>query len=225
MEEVLIEFNSVSKVYQNKWKALDKINLQVYKNEFVFLIGHSGAGKTTFLKHVYFAEFPDEGEVKVLNFSSKSIKRKDIWKVRRKIGMIFQDFKLFEDRNVFENLAFVCEVAYGKVDRDKIMEVLNLVGLLHRYDAMVYELSTGEQQRVAIARALLKKPIIMLADEPTGNLDPETSEEILKLLLDINSMGTTVIVATHDWRLLEIARDKRVVKMEKGQIISDEINI
>lgn len=225
MEEVLIEFNSVSKVYQNKWKALDKINLQVYKNEFVFLIGHSGAGKTTFLKHVYFAEFPDEGEVKVLNFSSKSIKRKDIWKVRRKIGMIFQDFKLFEDRNVFENLAFVCEVAYGKVDRDKIMEVLNLVGLLHRYDAMVYELSTGEQQRVAIARALLKKPIIMLADEPTGNLDPETSEEILKLLLDINSMGTTVIVATHDWRLLEIAKDKRVVKMEKGQIISDEINI
>ena len=225
MEEVLIEFNSVSKVYQNKWKALDKINLQVYKNEFVFLIGHSGAGKTTFLKHVYFAEFPDEGEVNVLNFSSKSIKRKDIWKVRRKIGMIFQDFKLFEDRNVFENLAFVCEVAYGKVDRDKIMEVLNLVGLLHRYDAMVYELSTGEQQRVAIARALLKKPIIMLADEPTGNLDPETSEEILKLLLDINSMGTTVIVATHDWRLLEIARDKRVVKMEKGQIISDEINI
>jgi len=225
VEEVLIEFNSVSKVYQNKWKALDKINLQVYKNEFVFLIGHSGAGKTTFLKHVYFAEFPDEGEVKVLNFSSKSIKRKDIWKVRRKIGMIFQDFKLFEDRNVFENLAFVCEVAYGKVDRDKIMEVLNLVGLLHRYDAMVYELSTGEQQRVAIARALLKKPIIMLADEPTGNLDPETSEEILKLLLDINSMGTTVIVATHDWRLLEIAKDKRVVKMEKGQIISDEINI
>lgn len=225
MEEVLIEFNSVSKVYQNKWKALDKINLQVYKNEFVFLIGHSGAGKTTFLKHVYFAEFPDEGEVKVLNFSSKSIKKKDIWKVRRKIGMIFQDFKLFEDRNVFENLAFVCEVAYGKVDRDKIMEVLNLVGLLHRYDAMVYELSTGEQQRVAIARALLKKPIIMLADEPTGNLDPETSEEILKLLLDINSMGTTVIVATHDWRLLEITRDKRVVKMEKGQIISDEINI
>ena len=201
----MIRMFNVSKIYKKDWYALKKINLHIEKGEFVFLTGASGAGKTTLLKLIYMAEFPSEGQVIVAGYNSAEIKDKDIPYLRRKIGVVFQDFKLLMDRDVYWNLYFALRVIgtpKGNI-KSKVLKLLSSVGLSHKLNAMPYELSGGEQQRVAIARALINEPYILLADEPTGNLDPEVTEDILRIIRDINISGTTVIMATHNPNLIQ----------------------
>jgi len=218
----LIEFRNVSKVFQKNWVALKDINLTIKKGEFVYIIGPSGAGKSTLLRHIYFDLFPDKGDVIVSGFSSLVVRKQDIPIIRRKIGVIFQDFKLLKDKNVFENVAFALEVT--GTPRRKIKElVLNAlaeVGISHKRHAFPYQLSGGEQQKVAIARAIVREPIILLADEPTGNIDVEGSQEILNLLKEINTKGTIVVIATHQLDLIK-KHPKRVIKIEEGCIVED----
>uniref|UniRef100_A0A7C4YGB9 Cell division ATP-binding protein FtsE n=1 Tax=candidate division WOR-3 bacterium TaxID=2052148 RepID=A0A7C4YGB9_UNCW3 len=218
----MIEFRNVSKVFQKNWVALKDINLTIKKGEFVYIIGPSGAGKSTLLRHIYFDLFPDKGDVIVSGFSSLVVRKQDIPIIRRKIGVIFQDFKLLKDKNVFENVAFALEVT--GTPRRKIKElVLNAlaeVGISHKRHAFPYQLSGGEQQKVAIARAIVREPIILLADEPTGNIDVEGSQEILNLLKEINTKGTIVVIATHQLDLIK-KHPKRVIKIEEGCIVED----
>lgn len=220
---MIIEFKDISKVYKKDWKALNDINLEIDKGEFAFLLGPTGAGKSTLLKIIYMDERPTTGEITVLNYSSKTIKGKDIPHLRRKVGVIFQDFKLLSDRNVFDNIAFSLEVtgAAKKYIKRKVLEVLTDLRLQHRRSQYPYQISGGEQQKVAIGRALVKEPFILLADEPTGNVDPEGSEEIIDLLKDINAKGTTILMATHN---LDIVKSLpfRIISMEHGEIKGDE---
>ena len=211
----------LSKKYDDR-PVLTDVNLQVGNGEFVFLVGPSGAGKSTLLRMIYMDEAPDEGQVIVGSFVSTNMKRRHIPYLRRKIGIIFQDFKLIEDQNVFENVAIALRVT-GESNyniKRQVMQVLTQVGLYHkRYDLPV-TLSGGEQQRVAIARAVVKSPEILLADEPTGNLDPEVTSEIIQILLRINSAGTAVLMATHN---LELVRSygQRIVFLREGTIEED----
>lgn len=218
----MIEFRNVTKIFQKNWYALKDINFTIKKGEFVYIVGPSGAGKSTILKHIYFDLFPDKGDVIVSGFSSLVIRKQDIPVIRRKIGVIFQDFKLLKDKNVFENVSFALEVT--GTPRRKIKElVLNAlaeVGISHKRHAFPYQLSGGEQQKVAIARAIVREPVILLADEPTGNIDIEGSHEILNILKEINAKGTVVVMATHQLDLTK-KHPRRIIKMEEGCIVED----
>ena len=219
----MIEFRNVSKVYNNGTEALHNINLKVEKGEFVFIVGSSGAGKSTFLKLITCEERPNEGQVLIDGQDISHIRKGKIPYVRRKMGLVFQDFRLLKDRNVYENVAFAQRIVQtpGKEIKRNVPSILATVGLAGKYKAKPRQLSGGEQQRVAIARALVNRPSILLADEPTGNLDPKNSWEIMKLLEQINENGTTVLVVTHNREIVN-AMQKRVVTMKKGIIVSDE---
>ncbi len=219
----MIEFRNVSKYYKNNWLALNKVNLFFEKGQFYYLIGKSGAGKSTILKMIYMDIFPSEGEVIVGNYSSKNIKQNEIPLLRRKIGVIFQDFKLLKDRNVYDNVAFALQVTGERYQniRKKTLEALSLVKISHKRNSFPYQLSGGEQQKVAIARALVKEPFILIADEPTGNVDPEGTKEIMEILFDINTKGTAILMATHDYSLIKTSIGK-VVGLREGKIVKPE---
>ncbi len=217
----MIEFLHVNKQYDGQMHVLNDINLFVDKAEFVFLTGASGAGKTTLLKHIYMEEVPTTGQVFVGRFDSKYInKKRDVPKLRRELGIVFQDFRLLHDRNVFENIAFAIRVTGvpERMVKRKVFEVLAKTGLSHKCSHMPNQLSGGEQQRVCIARAMVNNPTVLLADEPTGNLDIDISQEIFNLLKEINSWGTTVIMATHDLNLIEQYHYRRLI-LDRGTLV------
>jgi cell division transport system ATP-binding protein len=219
----MIRFLHVTKLYDGHSGALSDVSLFIDKAEFVFLTGASGAGKTTLLKHIYMEEFPTRGQVLIGTYDSKYMRQKDLPFLRRKLGIVFQDFRLLSDRDVFENVAFAIRVTGAperKVKR-KVFEVLALTGLSHKCSYYPHQVSGGEQQRVCIARAIVNDPEIVLADEPTGNLDLGVSKDILSLFQKINSWGTTVLMATHDRNLIEQYHYREIVlshgKLVKGQ--------
>lgn len=220
---LLIEMFDVWKTYPNGTNALKGINIRIEKGEFVYVVGPSGAGKSTFIKLMYREEKPTKGQIFLGGFNVSRIKERQIPIVRRSIGVVFQDFKLLPTLTVFENVAFAMEVieAPTKLIKPRVMDVLGLVKLKHKAKMLPGELSGGEQQRVALARALVNNPGIIIADEPTGNLDPETSWEIMKLFEEINQRGTTVVMATHNREIVNTIR-KRVIAIEGGQIVRDE---
>lgn len=219
----LITLEGVSKSYATGAPALNGINLHVKKGEFVFIIGDSGSGKSTLIKLLLRELIATEGKIMVMGEDLSRIRRHKVPKYRRNLGIVFQDFRLLKDRNVYENVAFaqrVIQVSNKEIKRN-VPAVLSLVGLAGKYKARPLQLSGGEQQRVAIARALVNKPAILLADEPTGNLDPDTTWDIMKLLERINENGTTILMVTHNREIVDTMK-KRVVTMRKGVIVSDE---
>ncbi|TYQ15242.1 UNVERIFIED_CONTAM: cell division transport system ATP-binding protein [Acetivibrio alkalicellulosi] len=219
----MVEFRKVSKKYANGTLALNKIDLHINKGEFAFVVGPSGSGKSTLVKLVLKEENPTEGEVYVNGYDISSLKRREVPYLRRSIGIVFQDFRLLPNKTVYENVEFAMQITESlpKEIRRQVPMSLGLVGLSKKADAYPNQLSGGEQQRVALARALVNNPSLLIADEPTGNLDPETSWEIMKLMTEINYRGTTVIVATHEKSIVNSMK-KRVIAIDKGQIIRDE---
>jgi cell division transport system ATP-binding protein len=215
----MIEFIHVHKYYKKNWPVLEEINLRIERGEFVFLTGKSGAGKSTLLYHIYMKEFPSTGQVLVDNLNSMTIKRKDISVLRRKVGMIFQEFYLLNDRNVYENIALPLKLGgFAKPDiKKRTLKMLAYTGLSHKMNEMPAYLSSGEKQRTCIARALVNDPIVLLADEPMGNLDKENSSDILALLKNINAQGTAVIMATHDMGLIQNLLYRRI-HLDNGRI-------
>lgn len=215
----LLSFEDVEFSYNNQ-SVFTNLNFEMHSSEFLFLIGKSGVGKSTLLQMIYMNILPFSGVVRVGEYDSDSIRPKQIPLLRRKLGVIFQDFKLLEDRNVYENLAYVLNVTNTphREAKRRINDVLNDVGLSHKRLNMPNELSGGEQQRVAIARAVINDPFLVLADEPTGNLDPETSNDILNILQKINKKGTAVLVATHNYDLVKKANEK-IIKLEDGRAV------
>jgi cell division transport system ATP-binding protein len=206
----MIQLFNVTKIYNGDIPALQGITMRVEKGEFVFLTGKSGAGKTTLLRLIFRAELPTKGAVLVNNFNIARLQRQSIPFLRRNIGVVFQDFKLLPQKTVFENIAFALQVL-GKPKREinqRVMQVLQEIGLKHKRDVFPIRLSGGEQQRIAIGRAIVNRPPVLLADEPTGNLDPEISMEIMQLFETINQQGTTVVVATHDIDMIKKIRKK-----------------
>lgn len=219
----MIRFNNVSKIYENGSVALKDFNLHINRGEFVFLIGSSGAGKTTVTKLIMCEEKVTSGKIFLDNENISSIKKRQIPYLRRKMGVIFQDFRLLNDRTVYENIEFAMR-ALGADKKDikkRIPIILNLVGLNPKSDLFPTQLSGGEKQRVAIARAIINNPSIIIADEPTGNLNPESAEEVMNIMENINKRGTTVIMATHAQDIVDKYR-KRVVQIEYGEIVRDE---
>ena len=219
----MIEFRNVSKVYKDSTVALKNINLAIKKGEFVFLVGPSGSGKTTFIKLLIKEIGVTTGNIFVAGRNICNLKVSRIPQLRRNIGYVFQDFKLLPNKTVFENIAFALEVIGrpGYVIKVQVPQVLKLVGLFSKMNSFPHQLSGGEQQRVSIARAFVNRPPILLADEPTGNIDPVTSDGIMKLLSRINLIGTTVAMATHDRSIVNSMR-RRVVELEDGEIIRDQ---
>ena len=220
----MIRLEHVSKVYKTSTRpALEDVSVEVDKGEFVFLIGASGSGKSTFLRLLLREEVPTKGRVYVANFDVVRMARRRVPRLRQSIGCVFQDFRLLHNKTVAENVAFALEVI-GKprnTIRKVVPEVLELVGLEGKSARMPHELSGGEQQRVAIARAFVNRPLMLLADEPTGNLDPDTSQDIMLLLERINRTGTTVLMATHDHSIVDSMR-RRVVELSLGQVVRDD---
>lgn len=221
----MISLENVSKTYANGVEALKNINMEIDDGEFVFIVGNSGSGKTTLIKLLLKELEPSEGTIEVDGITLNKMKRRYIPMYRRKIGCVFQEFRLLRDRNVYENVAFAQRVvaAPSKKIRKDVPKILSMVGLAEKYRSLPKQLSGGEQQRVALARALVNKPSIILADEPTGNLDPKNSRDIMKLLTEINGRGTTVVVVTHDKEMVNLMK-KRVITLRKGVIVSDEQN-
>lgn len=219
----MIVLENVSKSYSSGTPAINKMNLKIEKGEFVFIVGNSGSGKSTLIKLLLKELEPTEGKIYVNKRYLNAMKRRKVPYLRRDIGVVFQDFRLLKDRSVYENIAFAQRVVEAPIKdiKRKAISMLELVALSNKYKSYPRELSGGEQQRVALARALVNNPAILLADEPTGNLDPKNSWEIMKLLEEINKRGTTVIVVTHNREIVEAMR-KRVITMSKGVIISDE---
>ena len=222
-ETPVIEFRGVSKTYVTGTHALEDVNIRINSGEFVFIVGSSGAGKSTFMKLIMREEKANTGKITVNGFDLMKMKRKQVPMLRRTMGIVFQDFRLIPTMNVYQNVAFAMHVvgASGNQVRREVTKALSKVGLGHKARSMPMELSGGEQQRVALARALVNTPSILLADEPTGNLDPKNSWEIMKLLEEINENGTTVVVVTHNREIVN-AMHKRVVTMKMGVIVSDE---
>jgi cell division transport system ATP-binding protein len=219
----LIEMYGVTKIYQGGIAALKDISLKISKGEFVFIVGPSGAGKSTLIKLLFREELPSRGQI---FFGGKNITRlrvREVPYLRRRIGIVFQDFRLLPEKTVYENVAFAMQVveASGRDIKKRVPQVLERVGLAHKLKAKPTELSGGEQQRVALARALVNNPDVLIADEPTGNLDPDTSWGIMKLLSDVNKRGTTVVVASHARDLVDAMR-KRVLQLDKGSLVRDE---
>lgn len=203
--------------------ALNDINIKIEPGEFVFIVGSSGSGKTSLIKLLLKEMEPSSGSIKVAGVDYGKLRRKNIPKLRRRIGVVFQNFRLLKDRTVYENVAFAQRVVEtpSRFIRRQVPAMLTLVGLADKYKSYPKQLSGGEQQRVALARALVNKPELLLADEPTGNLDPKNSWEIMRLLEDINRKGTTVVVVTHNKEIVNMMQ-KRVITLKKGEIISDE---
>lgn len=220
---MMIKFENVSKLYENNVKALSNVDVEIDKGEFVFLVGPSGSGKSTFIRMLLKEVEPSTGTITVGKNKLDKVTRKQIPYYRRKIGMVFQDFRLIPTLNVYENVAFAMKIieASPKDIRRRVPMVLSLVGLSHKYKMFPNELSGGEQQRVSLARAIVNNPSVLIADEPTGNLDPETAKEIMDLLVDINKSGTTIVMATHAKEIVDSMK-KRVIAIEGGRIVRDE---
>lgn len=219
----MLKMTDVSKVYPGGSVALQNVDIHIEPGEFVFVVGPSGAGKSTFIKMLFREVLPTTGSIFVNGVDILSLTPNEIPYMRRQLGIIFQDYRLLPDRTVYENVAFAMEVIETprrKIKR-RVLNVLDLVGLRHRADAYPNELSGGEQQRIAIARAIVNDPIMVIADEPTGNLDPETSWDIMEIFKEINAEGTTIVMATHDKEIVD-AMGKRVIAIENGQIVRDE---
>mgnify|MGYP005759941049 FL=1 len=219
----MISIDKVTKIYDNGAVAINNISLNIKKGEFVFVIGSSGSGKSTFMKMLLKEVEPTEGKIIIDGININNISRKEVPFLRRKMGVVFQDFRLLPSKTVFENIAFALQVteAPPKAIRRNVPAILAMVGLTHKAKVYPNELSGGEQQRVALARAIINKPPILLADEPTGNLDPETAWEIMELLKEINARGTTVVIATHARDIVDEMK-KRVITLQKGVILSDK---
>lgn len=219
----MIEMQGVYKTYPNGVKAINGIDVKIDAGEFVYIVGPSGAGKSTFIKMMYREEKPTTGKIFINGVDLTRLKEKQVPYMRRQIGVVFQDFKLLPKLTVFENVAFALEVIEEnqKTIKKRVMEVLDLVRLKHKARMLPHELSGGEQQRVSIARSIVNHPKIMIADEPTGNLDPETSWEIMNIFDEINSLGTTILMATHNSDIVNKVR-RRVIAIENGKIARDE---
>ena len=217
----MVEFKNITYNYSSK-SGIYNIDLNIQDDEFCFLVGPTGSGKSTLLKLLYFDFFPDKGEVNVLGYSSSKKKTKDIHKARKKIGVIFQDYKLLKQRTVYENIALPLHIngVGRKKISDLVSEALELTELSRYSKKFPHELSGGEQQRVCIARAIVKNPEIILADEPTGNLDPTTGHRILRILEQINKEGTCVIMATHNYKLIT-EKPYRVIELDEGRMVSE----
>ena len=223
-EDEIIVLENVSKAYSTGAPALNNVSLKIGKGEFVFIVGDSGSGKSTLIKLLLRELVATEGSIRVMGYDLGKIKHRQIPKFRRNLGVVFQDFRLLKEWNVYENVAFaqrIVEVPIKQIKRN-VPSILATVGLAGKYKAKPKQLSGGEQQRVALARALINKPTILLADEPTGNLDPKNSWEIMHLLEEINENGTTVIVVTHSKEIVNEMK-KRVITMRKGVVISDQV--
>ena len=222
-QPAIVRLENVTKVYGNKTIGLDHVSTNIHKGEFVFLIGASGAGKSTFLKLLFREEKPTSGKIYVGNKNISLLKTKELNMLRKNIGVVFQDFRLLEDRTAYENIAYAMEVlGYSKKDiQDRVPKILKKVGMIHRQDHYPQQLSGGEQQRIAIGRAIINSPKILLADEPSGNVDPSTAVEIMDIFKEINSVGTTIIMATHD-RYIVDQLAKRVIELKKGQVLRDQ---
>lgn len=219
----MISMNNVSKIYPNGTVALNGINIEIHKGEFVFFVGSSGAGKSTLVKMLLKEENPTSGSISVDGVVINSLKRRQIPYYRRKLGVVFQDFRLLPDKTVAENIAFamhVVEASRREIAR-QVPRVLSVVGLGDKANVFPGQLSGGEQQRVSLARAIVNNPSLLIADEPTGNLDPDTAWEIMKLLKEINQRGTTIIMATHARDIVNYMR-QRVVTLERGRIVRDQ---
>lgn len=219
----MIKLEHVSKAYSAGIPALNDVSLHIQEGEFVFVVGESGSGKSTFIRLLLKELEPTSGRIVINGQDIGQLKRKQIPKLRRNIGVVFQDFRLLRDRNVYENVAFAQRVigTSTKTMKSRVPQMLSMVGLAAKYKSLPRQLSGGEQQRVAIARALVNEPKILLADEPTGNLDENNAWEIMKLLEEINERGTTVVVVTHNLDIVK-AMKKRVITMRKGVVVSDE---
>lgn len=219
----MIQLQNVTKTYLNGAKALIDVTMRVKKGEFVFLVGPSGAGKSTLTKLLYREEVPDRGQIILNGKNVVRMRPREVPYLRRKIGMVFQDFRLLPRKTVAENVSFALEVtdASNKEIRKAVPAVLSMVGLAEKADVFPDHLSGGEKQRVCVARAIVNSPILLIADEPTGNLDPETSWELMKLFMDINRRGTTIIMATHAWDIVDDMK-KRVIELAGGRIVRDE---
>ncbi len=222
-EDELIVFDNVTKTYQTGAPALNGVSLKVKKGEFVFIVGDSGSGKSTLIKLLLRELIPTDGEIYVNGVNLSKLRRRQVPKYRRNLGVVFQDFRLIKNWNVYENVAFAQRIVQtpNRLIKRNVPAILSIVGLASKYKARPMQLSGGEQQRVAMARALINKPPILLCDEPTGNLDPKNSWEIMKLLEQINKRGTTVIVVTHNREIVN-EMQKRVITMKKGVILNDE---
>lgn len=220
----MILTKDLTKIYSNGVVALDHLSLTINKGEFTFLVGPSGAGKTTFLNLIIRRELPTFGLLAINHQNLATLKKSEIPLLRRSIGVVFQDYKLLPQKTVYENIAFALEVIETSPKRIKqrVYSVLELVGLLSKANVLPSELSGGEQQRVSLARAIVNRPLLLLADEPTGNLDPDTSWEIMDLLKEINKRGTTVIMATHNKEIVDQLR-KRVIALEHGKLVRDAL--
>ncbi|MAU93831.1 MAG: cell division ATP-binding protein FtsE [Planctomycetes bacterium] len=220
----MIAIQSLSKLYDNDYHGLNDVSLAIDQGEFVFLVGPSGSGKTTLFNVLHGRERPSSGRVQVLAYELTRLRADQLPVLRRDVGMIFQDYKLLPKRTVYENIAFVLQVLHYKRRRihQLVHQVLDLVGLTNKAHDYPRALSGGEQQRICIARAIVHQPRILLADEPTGNLDPDTAWDIMQLLGKINQRKTTIIVATHDWRIVNKMR-RRVVRLMNGNVVSDTI--
>jgi cell division transport system ATP-binding protein len=222
--EVMIRFNNVTKVYGNDTVALERINLEIGPGEFVFLVGASGSGKSTMVRLILKETEPSAGSIYVNGAKLSSVPRRRVPRLRRNIGCVFQDFKLLPNKTAAENVAYAMEVTGQKrrTIRTNVPQILDLVGLSGKMHKYPDQLSSGEQQRVSIARAFVSQPPILVADEPTGNLDPNTSVGIMQLLHRINRIGTMVVVATHDREMVDVMR-KRVVALDEGRIVRDKV--
>lgn len=219
----MIYFNNVSKIYDKDSVAIDNVNLTVTAGEFVSIVGHSGAGKTTLMKMIIAEDSPTHGEVFFESQNIHKLKNEDVVKLRRRIGAVFQDFKLLQHKNAYENVAFAME-AVGKTPEEiasDVPHVLDLVDLGHRIFHFPHQMSGGEKQRLAIARAIVNQPELIIADEPTGNLDPVSTFDVIQILKKINDLGTTILLTTHNRSVVESV-GKRVVTMEKGKVVRDD---
>ncbi|WP_101913201.1 cell division ATP-binding protein FtsE [Megasphaera vaginalis (ex Bordigoni et al. 2020)] len=219
----MIYFNDVSKIYDNGSVALSHVSTHIEKGEFVFVVGASGAGKSTFIKLLSHEELPTEGSVIVDGTTVNKLKKSRVPYLRRRLGIVFQDFRLLPNKTAAENVAFAMEVIETprKIIKERVRNVLDLVGLAGKADELPNNLSGGEQQRIAIARAIVNRPLLLIADEPTGNLDPDTSKDIMDIFRKINHMGTTVVMVTHDKQMVDMM-NKRVLEIVDGSLVRDE---